>query len=172
MINLEQTIIRKLKATQHVICTIESCTGGLIAHLLTNVAGASEVYWGSFIVYDNTAKEDFGIQKEILSSYGAVSKEIASALAELGIRKIQTSTLQHSSHSLIKPRGLISIATTGIAGPGGGTREKPVGLCFIGLAITGKTTLVEEFHAPDPGDRIQMKTQFAQKALEMIRGHV
>lgn len=172
MINLEEAVVRKLKTIQHILCSIESCTGGLIAHLITNVPGASEVYWGSTVAYDNSAKEDLGVPSQIIQSHGAVSAEVARELAERGLQKMQNNSSRLKSYSLLKPKGLICVATTGVAGPAGGTREKPVGLCFIGLSVSGKKTLIEEFHAPETSNRLQTKIQFAQKALEMIRGRV
>lgn len=179
MINLEEAVVRKLKTSQHILCTVESCTGGLIAHLITNVPGASEVYWGSWVTYDNSSKEELGVRSQILSAHGAVSPEVAAEMAERGLSRIQQNPGRASSYSLLKPRGLICIATTGIAGPSGGSKEKPVGLCYIGLAISGRKTLVEPFNATlsatpyaTPYERSDIKLQFAHKALEIIRGSV
>jgi nicotinamide-nucleotide amidase len=171
MINLEEMVVRKLRTTQHVLCTVESCTGGLIASLMTDVPGASEVFWGANVVYDNTAKEVFGLDPEILRNYGAVSHQVAHQLAELGLVKMQALLHQKPSSTLLKPRGYVCISTTGLAGPLGGTKGEPVGLCFIGLAILGKQTLVTQFHASEHFDRISIKKQFAQKALELIRAN-
>ena len=170
MISLEEAVIRKLKTSHHVLSTIESCTGGLIAHLITNVSGASEVYFGSTIVYDNSLKFEIGVPKGLLDQHGAVSPEVAASMAEKGLEKMQNNAEILHSNSLIKPRGFMCIATTGIAGPTGGSRGKPVGLCYIALAITGKTTLVEKFIASETSERSKVKLQFAHKALEMIRG--
>ena len=172
VINLEEAVVRKLKTSQHVLCTIESCTGGLLAHLITNVSGASEVYWGSFVTYDNSSKEDLGVSHSSLESFGAVSEEVAKEMAENGLKRLQNSPSRAHSFSLIKPKGLICAVTTGIAGPSGGSREKPVGLCYIGLAISGRKVFVERFLADPHLDRIQMKHQFAQKTLELIRGSI
>jgi|APCry1669189369_1035219.scaffolds.fasta_scaffold50228_1 nicotinamide-nucleotide amidase len=169
MINLEEMVVRKLRTTQHVLCTVESCTGGLVSSLMTDVSGASEVFWGATVVYDNTAKEIFGLDPEILRNYGAVSSQVAHQLAELGLVKMQALLNQKPSPSLLKPRGYVCLSTTGLAGPLGGVQGKPVGLCFIGLAISGKKTSVTEFHASENLDRVCMKKQFAQKALELIR---
>lgn len=171
MINLEETVVRKLKTVQHILCSVESCTGGLISSSITNVSGSSEVFWGSWVVYDNSAKENLGISAQIIGKYGAVSKETARELAEKGLQKLESIYHSTGSFSLLKPKGFVCIATTGIAGPGGGTKEKPVGLCYIGLAVSGKATVVEEFHAKSDSDRVQKKSEFAQKALEMIRTH-
>jgi nicotinamide-nucleotide amidase len=169
VINLEETVIRKLRTAQAILCTVESCTGGLLAHLITNVPGASEVFWGSFIVYDNSAKLGLGVSQQTLNTSGAVSAEAAKELAEMGLNRLQTAPHRDSSYSLLKPKLLISVATTGIAGPSGGTREKPVGLCYIGIAVSGRPTRVEKFQVSETNDRIQTKNQFAQKALELIR---
>jgi PncC family amidohydrolase len=172
LISLEEAVIRKLRTTQHLLCTVESCTGGLIAHLVTNISGASEVFWGSSVVYDNSAKEELGVSPQILQTHGAVSAETAKELAEKGLQKFHNNPTRMQSYALLKPKGLICIATTGIAGPNGGTKEKPVGICFIGLSITGRKTIVEEFRASSTSSRIQIKTLFAQRALELIRGSV
>lgn len=176
MISLEEAVVRKLKTAQHILCTVESCTGGLIAHLLTNVSGASEVYWGTRVTYDNSAKELLGVSTDLLVQHGAVSSEVAQSMAENGLLNMHECPTRAQSLSLIKPRGLICVATSGIAGPNGGTKEKPVGLCYIALAISGRQTHVERFQVPldqlTPFDRLRIKTLFAQKALELIRGSV
>jgi nicotinamide-nucleotide amidase len=172
MINLEEAVVRKLRTTQYLLCTVESCTGGLIANLITNTSGASEVYWGSTIAYDNSAKESLGVSSQIISSFGAVSSEVARELAEKGLEKMKKSPSIHQSYSLLKPKGLICVATTGIAGPSGGTKDKPVGLCFIGVAISGRKTMTEEFRVVAPKERVQTKSQFAQRALELIRSSI
>lgn len=169
MTNLEVTVVQKLKTAKYILCTVESCTGGLIAHLVTNVSGASEVFWGSTVAYDNSAKQDLGVSELTLNTYGAVSRETAAELAECGLRKLQNNPFLASSYSLLKPKGLICVATTGIAGPTGGSAAKPVGLCFIGIAISWGKPWVTEFHAKTPATRIEMKTQFSEKALELIR---
>lgn len=170
--NLEESVVRKLKASQQILYTVESCTGGLIANLITNVSGASEVYLGSTVAYDNSVKEDLGVPPALLSQYGAVSSEVARKLAETGLEKMQAILSHSNSFALLKPRSFLCLATTGIAGPNGGSREKPVGLCYIGLSISGKKTFVEEFRADPAATRLQIKTLFAQKALELIRGGV
>jgi len=172
LISLEEAVVRKIKAAQHILCTVESCTGGLISHQITNVPGASEIYWGSFISYDNSAKEDLGVPSSLIKENGAVSPEVAGSMADQGLRKMSEVSGRSSSYALLEPKGFICISTSGIAGPTGGSKEKPVGLCYIGLAITGKKTWVERFQG-DPGcDRVQMKILFAKKALELIRGTI
>ncbi len=169
MILLEEAVIIKLKNTQTLLCTIESCTGGLIAHLITNVPGASEVYWGSLVTYDNSAKEELGISSDLITTQGAVSPEVAQAMAEKGLERMENNPFRWNSHSLLKPKALICLATTGIAGPSGGSLSKPVGLCFIGLALSGQKTLIKKVLVSESLTRIQMKTQFAHQALEFIK---
>ncbi len=167
--SLEKAVVRKLKASRQILCTVESCTGGLISNLITDVSGASEVFWGSFIVYDNSAKEALGISKHLITTKGAVSPEVAYELAERGLEKMQNAPFLSESFALLKPHELICLSTTGIAGPSGGTSEKPVGLCYMGIAISGKKTRVDKIQVESSLDRIQTKSQFAQRALEILR---
>lgn len=102
------------------ISVAESCTGGFMAHMLTSVPGASEYFYGGIVSYDNSIKVNvLGVDKEIIEKYGAVSRECAEAMA-LGVKNLMKTDY--------------AIATTGIAGPGGGTDEKPVGLVWVGIA--------------------------------------
>jgi len=133
------------------IATAESCTGGLIAHTLTNISGSSNYFERGLITYSNKAKiELLNISGEILKKYGAVSKEVACDMAE-GIR--------------IKSQVDIGIATTGIAGPTGGTKEKPVGLVYIAIS-TQDNILVKKFQFK--GDRLQNKQFTCEAALKML----
>jgi nicotinamide-nucleotide amidase len=169
---LEERVIKKLQEARFTLCTVESCTGGLISHLITNVSGASSVFWGSFVVYDNSTKQQLGVSEDLISRHGAVSTEVAKELAIQGLNTMENRILKSSSYSLIKPKGLICVSTTGIAGPTGGSKEKPIGLCFIGLAINQQKVVVEKFVAGEAQDRITIKTLFAQKALELVLGTV
>ena len=129
----------------------ESCTGGLIAHRITNISGSSNYFLGGIVAYSNEAKEKIlGVPAEILVRYGAVSEETARAMAE-GARRLFASDL--------------ALAVTGIAGPTGGTPEKPVGLAYIALAAEEKVRC--ERHIWN-GDRLQNKAQSAEAALEML----
>src|SRR5262249_45856777 len=102
------------------IATAESCTGGLIAATLTEIAGSSDVVDRGFVTYSNEAKSDLlGVPATLIAEHGAVSAEVASAMA---------------AGALNRSRAAIAVAVTGIAGPGGGSPEKPVGLVYIGLA--------------------------------------
>ena len=133
------------------IATAESCTGGLIAHTLTNISGSSNYFDRGLITYSNEAKTELlNVSENLIKEYGAVSSQVASSMAE-GVRK----------NSYVD----IGIATTGIAGPTGGTKEKPVGLVFIAISTKYKTN-VEKFQFK--GDRLQNKQFFCEAALKML----
>lgn len=127
---------------QHLsVAAAESCTGGLLSHVLTGVSGSSQYFMGGVVAYSNDIKRAIlGVQPETLEKYGAVSSQTASEMAE-GVRK-----LFHTD---------IGLSTTGIAGPTGGTPEKPVGLVWTGIS-TSRSTHTIEFHFT--GDRNQVKT--------------
>ena len=134
------------------LAVAESCTGGMIGELITSVSGASEVYGFGFITYANEAKEQIlGVKHETLEKYGAVSGETAREMAE-GIRKTACSD--------------IGLATTGIAGPGGGTPEKPVGLVYI-AAASDKGTVVERLDLG--GSRERIRRSAALSALMLLK---
>lgn len=115
-----KALVEKLNEKHMTISTAESCTGGMIGACITSVAGASNVYNEGYITYSNDAKEkNLGVSHDILETYGAVSEYTAREMAD-GVRK--------------KSNADIGIAVTGIAGPGGGTKDKPVGLVYIGIA--------------------------------------
>ncbi len=133
------------------IATAESCTGGLIGHTLTNISGSSSYFDRGIISYSNQAKmELLQVPKDLLEKYGAVSAEVAYAMAE-GVRR----------HSHVD----IGIATTGIAGPTGGTKEKPVGLVYIGIS-TEKETSVKQFQFN--GSRLENKKETCTEALYLL----
>jgi len=114
-----------LKSRGLTVSTAESCTGGRIAHLLTSVPGSSAWYMGSTITYSYQSKTDLlGIPKEVLEAHGAVSEEVVTRMAESVRQRLGTDC---------------SMATSGVAGPGGGTPEKPVGTVWIAVSIPGKT---------------------------------
>ena len=111
------------------LATAESCTGGLVAAFLTEIPGSSDVVERGFVTYSNEAKTDLvGVPPDLLRAHGAVSAEVAGAMAE--------GALRHS-------RAQVAVAVTGIAGPGGATARKPVGLVFLAAARAGGPTLVE-----------------------------
>ena len=118
----ERILIESLKERGMGLATAESCTGGLVGKLLTDVPGASEVYWGGFVTYDNTAKQSIlGVSPELIETHGAVSRETVIAMAQGALTAAGEGTD-------------VAIAVSGIAGPSGGTPEKPVGTVWIGIA--------------------------------------
>lgn len=120
-------VIEYLIENKLTVATAESCTAGLIAATLGDVPGVSSIFSEGFITYSNEAKERLlGVPRPMLASYGAVSSQVAQAMAEGVCRKTGAT---------------IGISATGIAGPGGGTKEKPVGLVYIGVCINGLTTV-------------------------------
>lgn len=121
---IEEKLFNLLKKYNLRVTTAESCTGGLLAGKIINVSGASEIIDMSFVTYANSAKEELlGVSNKTLERFGAVSEEVAGTMAE-GAR--------------VKAKANIGIATSGIAGPTGGTRAKPVGMVCFGISIEGK----------------------------------
>ena len=150
---LEGVVVRLLKQRKQTLATAESCTGGLIANKITNVSGASEVFLAGYITYANSAKSDvLNVEPKLIEKNGAVSEAVARAMAE-GAR-----TRAASTHGL---------ATTGIAGPTGGSDEKPVGTVYIALASADSGTVAEKFVFPT--DRETFKQLAAQAALDLLR---
>lgn len=149
---IEGAVAQLLINNKMTIATAESCTGGLLAHRLTNVSGSSKYMLGGVVSYSNDVKiEKVGVKKETLIAHGAVSEQTVSEMA-CGIQK--------------KFKSDIGIGITGIAGPTGGTDEKPVGLVFIGLAIKDKL-IVKRFQFVN--DRKANKLLSSQTALNMLR---
>jgi nicotinamide-nucleotide amidase len=133
------------------LATAESCTGGLIAAALTAIAGSSSVVMAGFVTYANDAKQKMvGVQAESLAQYGAVSAEVAREMAEGACERAGVS---------------LALSCTGIAGPGGATPGKPVGLVFIGCARQGAATLVERHVFP--GDRAAVRAATVAAALDL-----
>jgi nicotinamide-nucleotide amidase len=125
-----EALIAGFTRTGRMIATAESCTGGLIAAVLTEVPGSSAVVERGFVTYSNEAKaEALAVPAELIAEKGAVSREVAMAMAE---------------GALAASRADVAVAVTGVAGPGGGSREKPVGLVHFGFAAKGKPTAHEE----------------------------
>lgn len=146
----ESELVTKLTNRRYTISAAESCTGGLLAAAIVNVSGASNVFECSYVTYANKAKEDLvHVSPETLSLYGAVSKQTAEEMA-LGCAKAAGAD--------------VGLSTTGIAGPDGGTPEKPVGLVYLGCAIHGK--VVTERHIFS-GDRISVRKQAVEAALDL-----
>jgi nicotinamide-nucleotide amidase len=150
--DLEDVIGLLLKERSLKLATAESCTGGLLANRITNVSGSSEYFLGGFVTYSNTLKMDeLGVPESLIVSHGAVSKEVAEAMAA-GARRNTSAD--------------IALSTTGIAGPTGGTPEKPVGLCWIGYADE-ETCFALQFNFGD--NRTRFKDRATQAALELLR---
>jgi nicotinamide-nucleotide amidase len=136
------------------VATAESCTGGLIAGALTDIAGSSDVVEGGFVTYSNEVKTlSLGVPSELIARVGAVSAEVARAMAEGVLARL--------------PQVDLAIAVTGVAGPGGGSAEKPVGLVHFGLARRGGPPLAH--HEIFPGDRAAIRLATVLKALAMLR---
>jgi len=149
---LEEVLVKLLTEKKQTLAIAESCTGGLLANRITNVAGASAVLLAGYVTYANEAKIDIlGIDPKLIEEHGAVSEPVAKAMAE-GARQRAGST-----HGL---------ATTGVAGPSGGSEEKPVGTVYVALADKRETKVKKLFF---PSDRETFKQLTAQVAFEMLR---
>jgi nicotinamide-nucleotide amidase len=149
---LEAVIIHRLTERRQTVALAESCTGGMISHRLTNVPGASAVFLGGMVTYSNAAKvELLGVDPATLASEGAVSEAVAKQMAEGARRRLKSD---------------YAISVTGIAGPSGGTPNKPVGTVFIGLATAQTVTAVRHFN---PVDRETFKWMTSQQALDRLR---
>lgn len=150
--SLEEIVLLLLDMRGLTLSVAESCTGGMLSQRLTSVSGSSRSFLGGAVVYSNELKTAFAdVPPELIEQHGAVSRQVAKALAE-GIRKRTGSTL--------------GIGITGVAGPTGGTPEKPVGLVYIGLT-DGKDTVVQEIRTS--GDRERIRFYASQQALDMLR---
>ena len=149
---LENTVGELLRERKLTIAIAESCTGGLIADRITNISGSSDYFDRGIVTYSNKSKMDeLGVPSELIDQHGAVSREIAEVMAR-GIRILSNTD--------------IGISTTGIAGPTGGSPEKPIGLVWIGFSDTDKTFAMQ-FHFG--GERRIVKERTAQAALELVR---
>ncbi|MGC2164141.1 MAG: competence/damage-inducible protein A [Silvibacterium sp.] len=149
---LEQIVLFYLEMRGATLSVAESCTGGLISERLTSISGSSRSFFGGAVVYSNELKSEFAnVPPSVMERHGAVSKETAEALAE-GIRERCDTTL--------------GVGVTGIAGPTGGTAEKPVGLVYIGVSDGKKTDVVERRFT---GDRERIRSYAAQTALDLVR---
>jgi competence/damage-inducible protein CinA-like protein len=152
---LEEVVGALLKQRKLTLAVAESCTGGLVGARVTNIAGSSEYFERGVVVYSNRAKTELlGVPQDLIDTNGAVSSEVASAMAQ-GIRQAAHADL--------------GLSVTGIAGPGGGTEKKPVGLVYIALAAQqGVKTAEHRFL----GDREQVRLRASQMALDMVRRYL
>lgn len=152
--SMEEVVGRLLAARGHTLALAESCTGGLVGYRVTRVAGSSVYFAGGVVAYANEAKEALlGVPGALLAAHGAVSAEVAAAMAE-GARERFAAEL--------------GLAVTGIAGPGGGTAEKPVGLVFVAVAGPEPATVATRRHLL-LGDREQIRERAATLALDLLR---
>jgi nicotinamide-nucleotide amidase len=145
-------VLERCRAKRVMLATAESCTGGMIAAALTDIAGSSDVVERGFVTYSNESKtEMLGVPADLIARVGAVSEDVARAMAK--------GALMHAPVDL-------AVAVTGIAGPGGGSAEKPVGLVHFGLARRGVEARTE--HHVFPGDREAVRYATVERALEML----
>lgn len=151
----------RLKDRNLLLVTAESCSGGLLGHLITNVPGSSDYYLGGFITYANQAKQLFvSVKPETIQSRGAVSRETAGEMA-LGARL--------AFRSQYPMDNMVALSTSGIAGPSGGSPEKPVGTVCIGFSCPERTDTYK-FHFN--GTREEIKLQTALKAIEILKEYL
>ncbi len=146
----EEELVNKLTNKKYTITTAESCTGGLLSGTIVNVSGVSDVLNCAFVTYANEAKEELVcVRHETLGQYGAVSRQTAAEMAA-GCAKAASADM--------------GLSTTGIAGPGGGTEEKPVGLVYIGCSLHGNVS-VERYEFT--GDRQDVRRQAVSAAIDL-----
>jgi nicotinamide-nucleotide amidase len=151
--SLAAVLVRLLSEREQTLALAESCTGGFLADQITNVPGASKVFIAGYVTYSNEEKiRALGVSHESIENFGAVSEQVATEMAQ-GLR-----TRTGATHG---------IATTGIAGPGGGSEEKPVGTAFLGLSSENQPVQCEKFFFPS--DRETFKQLVAQRAFDLLR---
>lgn len=149
---LEVEVVGLLKAAGMTLTTVESCTGGMLSGRIVNVSGASEVLEQGFVTYSNRAKQKLaGVKASTLEEYGAVSVETATEMAEGGAKAADAD---------------VCLSVTGIAGPDGGTAEKPVGLVYIGCCVKGDT-VVRKYQFT--GDRLEVRNQAVVSAMALLK---
>jgi nicotinamide-nucleotide amidase len=149
-----EDLVRLLRTRQITLVTAESCTGGLLAALMTEIPGSSHIFERGFVTYSNEAKTELlGVSRETLARHGAVSEETARAMA---------------AGALEKSSATMAVSITGIAGPGGGTIEKPVGLVFLACTRRDAIPAVSKLELGNPG-RSAIRVTAVAKALELMR---
>ena len=153
ILNLANALLESCRARGVTLATAESCTGGLIAGALTEIAGSSDVVLGGFMTYSNEMKHTIlGVPQNLLDKYGAVSEAVAGAMAEGALRK---------------SNAMVAVSITGIAGPGGGTLEKPIGLVYFGLANSQGEEIVRKMEYGSL-TRNQIREASVNTALKML----
>jgi len=149
---LAQRVLERCRARHLMIATAESCTGGLIAGALTEIAGSSDVVERGFVTYSNAAKSELlGVPTQLIETHGAVSGAVAGAMAQGALSRAPVD---------------LAVSVTGIAGPGGATPGKPVGLVWFGLARRGETVRTE--HHVFSGGRTAVRRATVARALELL----
>jgi len=155
LIDLAHSVIERYRERGWRLATAESCTGGLVAACLTEIPGSSEVVERGFVTYSNEAKHELlGVSLELLGMYGAVSAEVAEAMA--------IGALAHAHAD-------VAISLTGIAGPGGATATKPVGLVYLGLALRDGSRPPQTYREWFHGDRATVRRFASERALTLLR---
>lgn len=153
LLALAAALLADCRAAGLQVATAESCTGGLIAGLLTEIPGSSDVVDRGFVTYSNQAKmEMLGVPEDLLRTHGAVSEPVARAMAE---------------GALARSAARLAVAVTGVAGPGGGSAEKPVGLVHFAVAATGKPTVHDR--QVFAGDRPAVRVATVLRALTLLQ---
>jgi nicotinamide-nucleotide amidase len=154
LLRLAEVVLADAREKKLRIATAESCTGGLVAGVLTEIPGSSDVLERGFVVYSNRAKEDMlGVPGDLIADQGAVSEAVARAMAEGAVAN-------SNAH--------IAVSITGVAGPGGGTKLKPVGLVHFAAAREGRSTLHEAHRFGDIG-RTEIRVKSVEVALTLLR---
>ena len=149
---LAEEVVKMLKNAGMTVTTVESCTGGLLSGTLVDVAGVSELLNQSYVTYANGAKQSLvGVKAETLEAYGAVSEQTAREMAEGGAKAANADA---------------ALAVTGIAGPDGGTAEKPVGLVYIGCHVNGNTVVERNVFS---GNRREVREKSVGAALALLK---
>ena len=149
---LAEEVVKMLKNAGMTVTTVESCTGGLLSGTLVDVAGVSDVFHQGYVTYANEAKQSLvGVNPETLACYGAVSEQTAREMAEGGAKAANASA---------------ALAVTGIAGPDGGSKEKPVGLVYIGCCVNGTTVVERNVFS---GSRREVREQSVAAALNLLK---
>ena len=157
LLDQAEKLLQALRRRGLKLCTAESCTGGLVAGLLTEIAGSSDVVERGFVIYSNEAKETMlGVPHHVIVTHGAVSEVCARAMAEGALRKSNAD---------------IAISVTGIAGPGGGSPDKPVGLVHFGCASTGAETSHRRFIF-ERANRHEVRLRSVAVALDLVEAQI
>ena len=152
MSELAEKVLNAFRTEGKMLATAESCTGGMVAAALTDIAGSSTVVERGFVTYSNRAKAQLlGIDPAVIEAHGAVSREVAEAMARGALAQSATD---------------VAVAVTGIAGPDGGSADKPVGLVWFGLAAVGTPTTTD--HVVFKGNRADVRRQATEKALALL----